>query len=197
MNDAHDRDDATARHLSEEELLAMVAEGSRPAHLDECAECRRAAEELAAFAVSAASPPLAEPDWDAQRRRIMDAVSMAAAGARPVAWWRRLRVAASLAAALTLTVGLAYFGTQEVRGPATRPAARPVTPLALAGREAPGAAGEGREAAAEAFDPGPAEQEFDSLVDFIVPVAKEDADETIGDAGLPGGGPHRSTARLA
>jgi len=173
-----------SRHLSEEELLAVVAEGKGSAHFEGCAECRRAAEELAAFAVSAASPPLAEPDWDAQRRRIMRAVSVP-----PAAGWRWWRLSWGLAAALTLTLGLAYYGAQ-------RPL-QEARPPALAGREAPGAAGEGREVAAEAFEPGPAEQEFDSLVDFIVPVAKEDADETIGDAGLPGGGPHRSIARLA
>jgi hypothetical protein len=168
------------RHLSEEELFEALAEGregGEPEHLKECPECRGAYEELAAFAVRAASPPGPEPDWEAQRRAVLARV------ARPRFGWGRLAgAAAALAAALVLIFSLSRLDVPEVAPPNALP-----PPESSAASEP----AEEQEVALSWWHPQePLDEDFDSFMDFMIPVAEEDTDEKGSDADLHSdGGP--------
>jgi hypothetical protein len=177
------------RHLSEEELFEALAEGKEggePEHLKECPECRGAYEELAAFAVRAASPPGLEPDWEAQRRAVLAKV------ARPRFGWGRLAGAAAggaaLAAALVLIFSLSRLDVPKVSAPNTLP---PPEPGAAAGPSAASEPADQEEVALSWWHPQePLDEDFDGFMDFMVPVAEEDIHEKGSDADLHSdGGP--------
>jgi hypothetical protein len=164
------------KHLSDEEIFELLAAGeAAPNHLKECAACRAHYGELSDFVAAAAQASGPEPDWDAQRRAVMAAVS------RPRR--SRLWLGAALAAGLLLAVGVSYLAglgqgpRQEVAGDVYAQQGlallewRPGEPLGEEG------------------------EEFDGFIEFMVPMPEEDNnDETIGGTGLhgygaPAGGP--------
>lgn len=177
------------RHLSEEELIEALAEGREVRHLAECAECRRSYLELARLASEAAAPPGPEPDWEAQRRAVMGAV--AASGRR-----RLMRAAMAVAAAVVLAVGLTtYLGDGQREAPAPR--------QELARQEAAPGPAQAQGAAQEELTLAgwhpqePLDEEFDEFMDFMIPLAEEDANETDGDVDVnAGGGPAAGGAEL-
>ncbi len=101
------------RHLSDEEITAVVAGlelgPERARHLGDCVACRRQAEELLELIGARREALEAEaPDWERQRRRILDQV---AAPAAPVVTLHRRHIwrpVLAAAAALVAAVGIWY-----------------------------------------------------------------------------------------
>ena len=156
------------KHLSDEEIFELLAAGeAAPNHLRECAACRARYGELSDFVAAAAQTSGPEPDWDAQRRAVMRAVS------RPPR--SRLWLGAALAAGLLLALGVSYLAGLG-QGPRQEVAGDAYAQQGLALLEwRPG-------------EPLGEEGEFDGFIEFMVPMPEEDSNETIGDPGLHGYG---------
>jgi hypothetical protein len=115
-------------HLDELELTAAVAgldlEPAAAAHLAACAPCRRRVETTAALLEqSRLARTATEPDWDLQRRAILERLPRRTGLRLPplLPWWRPLlAVAAVLALAVTVTL---------VRPGSSVPAARADIPV--------------------------------------------------------------------
>jgi hypothetical protein len=137
------------KHLSHDELLAALEDGSRAAetsprwrlHLDACAKCRRELDELRGVLRDVASVPVPEPSplfWDHFAARVSDAVSAeegqpAGEGARRGDWRAWLRWQRALPLAATLVVLAIVAGTL------TRPLQRATPPASTGAAPAAGA----------------------------------------------------------
>jgi len=99
------------RHLSDQEIAAEVAglelEADRARHLDGCVVCRRKVETFLKTVDARREVLQAEaPDWESQRRRIMEQVGAPAASVVVLRRRRLWRPLLAAAAALMAAVGI-------------------------------------------------------------------------------------------
>lgn len=126
---------AHLRHEDFVDAIEQTLDPSRQAHLDGCAECRAAIEELRATLQEAQSVDLPEPSplfWDHFSNRVREATSLEQMAAQrswwhPAQWWRPVGIVASALAAAVLVIVLqprpapTPVGGEEIAALATTP----------------------------------------------------------------------------
>ncbi len=115
------------RHLNDQELASATAgiplEPEHQAHLEGCISCRRSVDQfLEKVDERRMSISLEAPDWDAQTKRILDALPVAQATPINI---RRRWLSPLLAAAATITIVVGTGLIVQRSGPTSVPSPRP------------------------------------------------------------------------